>query len=430
MYMRSSQYGGIHLIAEKFAQEHLQFHHADADGWITIARKEDGKYIQRHYRTEEAQERLSEWLGEDVYFSQNTFYKPSRSIANIRQLRALYSDIDFYLLNYNVDWVLGSIELLIQDRMIPEPNLIIFSGRGIVFVWLLEPVPHQALPLWQVLENNFSEKLAKIGADKKATDAARIFRLAGSVNSKNGEMVEVEYRHANRYELRQLQQDFLPDLNPERQKKKGRPKKVVQLHNIYRLHFARLRDLTQLIELREYDVTGYRETICFLYRYWSCCVLNDPEEALQQTLDLNAQFTLPLSENEVRKATKSAEKAWAARSNKEANRLAIEKGYPGAGYNISNTKLISWLDITTEEQQRMETIIDSQEKQRRNTLYRRQERDSVSREEYLEQEREKTEDKLYLLRRALQQNPKLSNYKLAELLGVSEGYIRKLKKKL
>lgn len=421
------------LIVEKFAQEHLRFHHADADGWITVARKESGKYKQHHFKAEEVSQKLSKWLGEDVYFSQNTFYKPARSITNIRQLRALFTDIDCYLFNLDIKWVLGSVELLIKDGIIPEPNLIIFSGRGIVFVWLLEPVPYQALPLWQVLENNFSEKLAKMGADKKATDAARIFRLAGSVNSKSGEIVKVEYRHANRYELRQLQQDYLPDLNPERQKKKGRPKKVVQLHNIYRLHFARLRDLTQLIELRGYDVTGYRETICFLYRYWSCCVLNDPEEALQQTLDLNAQFTLPLSENEVRKATKSAEKAWAARSNKEANRLAIEKGYPGAGYNISNEKLIKWLDISPEEQQHFETIIDGREKGRRKTVANREKRRSEGvqeRSEYLAKEREKTEDKLYLLRRALQKNPKATNKELAQALGVSVRWIQKIKHSL
>jgi hypothetical protein len=421
------------LIAEKFAQEHLKFHHADADGWITIARKENGKYIQRHYKPEEAQKRLSEWLGEDVYFSQNTFYIPQRRIENIRQLRALYSDIDFYLLNYNVDWILGNVELLIKDGVIPEPNLIIFSGRGIVFVWLLEPAPYQALPLWQALENYFSEKLAKIGADKKATDAARVFRLAGSTNGKNGEMVEVEYRHEHRYELRQLRDDYLPELNPDRQKKKGRPKKIVQLHNIYRLHFTRLRDLARLVELRNYDVTGYRETICFLYRYWSCCVLDDPEEALRQTQAFNEQFTRPLPDKEVVRATKSAEKAWKARSNAEANRLAIEQGYPGAGYNISNKKIISWLDITRQEQQQLETIIDGREKQRRNTIYQREKRRAngvKARATYLGQEREKTEEKLYLLRRALQKNPKLKQKELAKMLGVSQQLISKLKKQL
>ncbi|GEN35949.1 MarR family transcriptional regulator [Aneurinibacillus danicus] len=419
-------------VLEK-ATRHFFFQHNDADGWVTIAKRENGVYRQRHYKPEEAARRLSEWLGEDVYFSQNTFYIPQRRIENIRQLRALYSDIDFYLLNLNVEWILGSVELLIKDGVIPEPNLIIFSGRGIVFVWLLEPVPYQALPLWQVLENNFSEKLAKIGADKKATDAARIFRLAGSTNGKNGEMVEVEYRHEHRYDLRQLQYDYLPELNPDRQKKKGRPKKVVQLHNVYRLHFTRLRDLAKLVQLRNYEVDGFRETICFLYRYWSCCVLNDPEEALEHTKAFNEQFTRPLPEKEVVRATKSAEKAWAARNNAEANRLAIEKGYPGAGYNLTNAKIIKWLDITREEQQQLETIIDGREKQRRNTIYQRQKRRETGvkpREVYLAQEREKTDDKLHLLQDALAQNPGSSVRKLAEITGLSKSAIARLLKRM
>jgi hypothetical protein len=419
-------------VLEK-ATRHFFFQHSDADGWVTIAKRENGVYRQRHYKPEEAARRLSEWLGEDVYFSQNTFYIPQRRIENIRQLRALYSDIDFYLLNLNVEWILGSVELLIKDGVIPEPNLIIFSGRGIVFVWLLEPVPYQALPLWQVLENTFSEKLAKIGADKKATDAARIFRLAGSTNGKNGEMVEVEYRHEHRYDLRQLRDDYLPELNPDRQKKKGRPKKVVQLHNVYRLHFTRLRDLAKLVQLRNYEVDGFRETMCFLYRYWSCCILNDPEEALEHTKAFNEQFTRPLSEKEVVRATKSAEKAWAARNNAEANRLAIEKGYPGAGYNISNKKIISWLDITREEQKQLETIIDGWEKQRRNTVYQREKRRESGvkpREVYLEQEREKTKDKLYLLREAMRIHPEAKNKDLAKLLGLSIQHVKRLKSSL
>jgi hypothetical protein len=43
-------------------------------------------------------------------------------------------------------------------------------------------------------------------------------------------------------------------------------------------------------------------------------------------------------EREVIRATKSAEKAWKAKNSEEANRLAKEKGYPGAGYNLKNNK--------------------------------------------------------------------------------------------
>lgn len=375
------------------AQYHAWFHHSDSDGWITVAKKfRDGKFKQYHYKPQELAEKLTNWLGEDVFFSQNTFYKPQRRIANIRQLKALYVDLDFYLFNYSPEWVMGKLEYDFFGQTIPEPNLIIFSGQGIVLIWLIEPVPHKALPLWQAVQNHFIEQLQELGGDPKARDAARVFRLAGSVNSKNGSEVKAQYRHKERYVLRTLQYEYLPELNEVvsrnsgKPKKKGRKKKVVSLYNIFSLHHARMLDLEKLVELRNYEVTGHRELICFLYRYWLCCFLDDPAEALKQTLELNNDFTLPLPELEVEKATRSAEKAYNARSDDEANKLAREKGYPGAGYNISNAKLIDWLDITEEEQLHLSTIIGANEKRRRKriaNMEKRREEGVITRDEYL-----------------------------------------------
>ncbi|RDU34717.1 replication protein [Neobacillus piezotolerans] len=416
---------------------HAWFHHHNADGFITVAKREKGDFRQYHYRPEELASTLADWIGEDVFFSQNTFYRPQRSIENIRQLRSLYVDLDFYLFNYDPSWVMGKLQHEFFGKSIPEPNIIIFSGQGMVLIWLIEPVPYKALPLWQAVQNHFLKQLSELGGDPKASDAARIFRIAGSVNSKNGAEVHAEYRHDYRYQLRDVQFDYLPELNdeikPPKKKKPGRKKKVVQLYNTYKLHYARLLDLVRLVELRDYSVKGHRELICFLYRYWLCCYSNDPEEALNQTMTLNLQFTQPLPNRYVERATKSAQKAWEARSNEEANRVAIEKGYPGAGYNISNKKLIKWLGITEDEQEHLKTIIGPGEKRRRNTIYQREKRREAGvkvREEYLHQEKKKTQDKLSLLREAIAENPEASNYKLAQIIGVSESYVRKLKKSL
>lgn len=420
------------------ARYHAWFQHNDADGWVTVAKKTpSGKFQQYHYQPEKLAEQLSLWLGEDVYFSQNTFYRPQRSIENIRQLRSLYVDLDFYLFNYDPTWVIGKLEHDFYGQTIPEPNLIIFSGQGLVLIWLLEPVPHKALPLWQAVQNYFLNQLEELGGDPKAADAARVFRIAGSTNSKNGAEVRAEYRHDHRYELRQIQFDYLPELNDEvkqpKKKRVGRKKKVAQLFNTYQLHYARLLDLVKLVELRDYEVTGHRELICFLYRYWLCCYSNDPVEALNQTMTLNLQFTVPLPLKEVERATRSADKAWEARNNEEANRVAIEKGYPGAGYNISNKKLINWLDINDDEQRHLKTIIGPGEKRRRNTEYQREKRREQgvkSRETYLQLEQTKTQDKLYMLREVIEKNPGASIRDLAVITGFSKSAIQRFKQRL
>lgn len=424
------------------AQYHAWFHHNDADGYITVAKKmKSGQFRQYHYPPQKLADQLSKWLGEDVFFSQNTFYKPQRKIENIRQLRSLYVDLDFYLFNYDPSWVVGKLEHEFYGQVIPEPNIIIFSGQGIVLIWLLEPVPHQALPLWQAVQNYFVQQLAELGGDSKATDAARIFRIAGSINSKNGVEVHAEYRHEHKYELRQIQYDFLPELNneinPKKEKKKGRKNSVAHLFNVYRLHHARLLDLVKIVELRDYEVTGYRELICFLYRYWSCCYTHDPDEALNQTRMLNLEFTFPLPENELIRATKSAEKAWNARNDAEANRIAQEQGYPAAGYNLKNSKIIDWLDITSEEMTHLQTIIDGNEKRRRKRerdksyqVEKRRERGDMKREEYIKQQQDKTDDKLLKLQELLEKNPNEKQKELAQQLGVSDRHIRRLLKRI
>lgn len=417
------------------AKRHVFFQHNGADGYITLAKKINGTFIQRNYKPEQLAEQLSNYMGEDIYYSQNTFYRPQRRIENIRQLRSLYVDIDCHNLGLEPEWVMGKLELEYFRQTIPEPNLAVFSGRGLVLIWMIEPVPHRALPLWNAVQNYLLEQLKDIGGDPKAIDAARIFRIAGSTNSKNGAAVYVDYRHQYKYALRDIQYDYLPELEPPKEKKakRGRKKKIVKLFNTYSLYHARILDITKLIELREYDVSGYRETICFLYRYWMCCFCNDTEEAYRQTKELNDTFTNPLPENELRAATRSAEKAYNAKSDKAANELAIKKGYPGAGYNISNAKLIKWLDITQDEMLHMLTIINPKEKRRRDLVAKekaRREAGVRTKEQKAEDDRQAVLAKVEVIRSILAEKPNLSVRALAKESGIPKSTVGRLMKML
>jgi len=324
-----------------------------------------------------------------------------------------------------------ALELDYFRQTIPEPNYIIYSGRGIVLVWLIEPVPIMALPRWQAVENFIVNQLKPFGADTQASDAARIFRLAGTINSKNKKTVTVEYRHDFRYDLEQLKLDYLPEIKKEKRQKEQKPKtqkKIESIFNIYTLHFNRLRDLCKIIELRNHHMTGYRELTLFLYRYWSCCFLSDKEEALNQTLSLNAEFTEPLKEREVERATKSAERAY------DQWLLNVSNGtYKRGGYNFTNQKIISMLDITDDEQKHLKTIINKDEKQRRNTIAKRnnrREKGTMERKRYIECQKDITYQKLQALRKLIAENPYLKNKELAEMLSVSPARVSQLKKML
>lgn len=416
------------------AEEQLLFHHnpQNTSGWITLAKKDPDtkRFRQYHYQPEELASALSEWMGEDVFYSQNTFYRPARRIDYVRQLRTLYADLDVYNLSLDPEWVLGKLELEYFRQRIPEPNMVIFSGRGLVLVWNIEPIPYKALPLWRSVENYIVSTLKELGADTKATDPARIFRLAGSINSKNQADVKAVYRHDYRFDIHDLQYDYLPELTPrpEAKKKPGPKPKIVRMFNIYTLHLARARDIAKLVEMRGGKMGGYREYTCFLYRYWTCCFTSDPKRALEETMDLNNEFTIPLPKREVEVATRSAERAWAAKNNKQANEIAKANNYPGAGYNIPNEVIIQWLGITPEEQTHLETLIGKEEKRRRNTEAKRRSRrlqGQVPRAEYLSNEKSERERRYEEIIRIHQENPGLSQRKLAKLSGYSIGLVNK-----
>lgn len=416
-------------------QVFFQHNPQNTKGYITIAKKErTGKFKQYYYQPTELANHLTTVMGEDVFYSQNTFYRRARRIETIKQLRSLYVDLDFYLFNYDPEWILGKLEYEYYRQSIPEPNMIIFSGQGIVLVWTIEPVPYKVLPLWQAVQNYLIKQLADLGGDPKASDAARIFRLAGSTSSKNGNEVHVEYLHGYQYTLREIQYEYLPELTPKKEKpKKGRKKKVVHLFNVYTLHSARIKDLDKLVTMRNGNMNGFREITLFLYRYWCCCFTNDPQEALQQTLEFNQTFTQPLPQKEAIKATESAQKAYLSKSDAEANEKAKAMGYPGAGYRVSNARIIDWLQITPEEQKHLQTIIGPGEKRRRNTIAKREARRAAGvkpREEYIKAEAAKTLNTLEKLRKAMEENPGLSQRKIAKMIGISEAYVRKLKAQL
>ncbi len=138
------------------------------------------------------------------------------------------------------------------------------------------------------------------------------------------------------------------------------------------LYYARLQDIIKLCELREYDLKGHRELILFLYRYYSCYFTEDVEKALYDTLEVNSMFRQPLSENEVVRATRSAETVY-----KDQNK----------DYKYKNETLINLLEISEDEQKEMLTIISKDEYRRRDREYQKKNYDS-------EKAKEKYKDKL------------------------------------
>ena len=361
---------------------YLDILHSDSKGWITRAEINCG-YKQWHYRYKELLEQ--DFNQENVYISIYTFYSTFRRLEYLKELKAQFIDLDIYKTGFTKAQIIMHLETDYFNKSIPRPNLIIDSGRGLYLIWILNSVPSKALPLWKAVEEYLYSVLKPFGADRQALDPTRVLRVPGSINSKSKTTVSIIDEYDYIYDLREIQNEYLPELKPK-EKKKGRPSKTVFIHRERSLYFARIQDITKLCELREYDLKGHRELILFLYRYYLCYFLEDTKKALEDVLELNREFIYPLSENEVIRATRSAEKVY----------LSKDKDY-----RYKNETLIELLEITELEETHMSTIISKNEYKRRDRIYQKNKyqrklksEGKISEKEKLSQRRAKIKDLL------------------------------------
>ena len=363
--------------------EYIDRVHGNSKGWITRSCIDENGYSQWHYKYLELKE--TDLTGENIYITLNTFYKPCRRLECIKELNALFIDLDYYKTKFTKEQIIMNLEENYFNKTIPATNYILDSGRGLALIWLINKVPSKALPLWKAIEEYLYNKLKEFGADRQALDATRILRVPGSINSKSKTVVSIIDEYDYIYDLREIQKEFLPELKPK-EKKKGRSKKINYIYRERSLYYARIQDITKLCELREYDLKGHREIILFLYRYYLCSFTEDVQKALEDVLELNIMFIAPLKENEVIRATRSAEKCYLDK-NKE--------------YKYKNDTLIELLEITEYEETKMSTIISKNEYKRRNNEYNKKkyqeklkEEGKLSKKEEVKVRREKIKDLL------------------------------------
>ena len=364
--------------------KYINIVHRNSEGWITKAKISAEGYKQWHYK--HMQLVKLKFDKDNVYITLNTFYKTYRRIEYLKELNALFIDLDTYKTDFTKEQILMNLNENYFGKNIPTPNFIIDSGRGLYLIWLIKKVPSMALPLWKAVEEYFYRSLKEFGADRQALDATRILRITGSINSKTHTEVKIIDNYDYLYDLREIQNEYMPELSEKAPIRRGRPKKVKYIYRERSLYYARIQDLIKLCELREYNLKGHRELILFLYRYYLCYFTEDIEKSLNDTLELNNMFKQPLREKEVLSSTKSAETVF-----KDQNK----------DYKYKNETLINLLEISDEEQKEMKTIISKEEYKRRNNQYNKKKyreqlkaQGKLTEKEKISQRREKIKDLL------------------------------------
>jgi len=400
----------------------LQFVHGDNERFAQLFQlrgEQQPKMVSKKGKAIYYEIPQSEWLGEDVYFSLNTFKSYHRRSHDCVRLNALYTDLDCYKLEIDVNEARYQIDEMIANEEILTPNIIIYSGRGLQLIWLMEFMAYKPyLKLWLRMQEEIYKRFRHLNSDSKAKSVTQIFRLAGSISSRTSGVVRAEYLRDARYSIGEMKEFLLPELPSVKKDEKvvvlpsaeddKKPEKNGVNHVLteYSLNQARLKDFEKLFEIQP---VVNRKTL--LFNYAICAkALGMDDKLIERNLQIfNSKFYEPLPESRVRGAIHSV------------NQVAYKK---------TNATLIAELSITLEEQRQLTTIISKQvkkEREQKRKEAQRREKGVRPKEEYQADRKQVANDRLIALSRLMLEQPHLKNTELAELLSVHPRTISRMK---
>lgn len=92
----------------------------------------------------------------DTWISQAEFWAPTRRLLHFMRVGLLFVDLDTYKLyefaGLSAEAQLELLLRLCEAQGLPEPSLVIFSGRGLQAKWVLDSaLPARALPRWSLV---------------------------------------------------------------------------------------------------------------------------------------------------------------------------------------------------------------------------------------------------------------------------------------
>lgn len=391
--------------------EHGRYLHGSGKGFVTVAQKIDDRFHQRSYGTQELCDVLLAYGGvQDAYIFLNRFWG-SRKNANVAQLCALYSDLDYHNVPDLSDrHPLGIVELAfeaLEGAKIPRPSLAVATGRGLALYWVFyEPVPGAALSRWRLCQDRILEAMRPLGADPATRDAARVFRLVGTRNSKSDTIVEAVWQGDELWSFDDLADEILPftreeiaELRAQRGEKKSSkgakrapkgPGNTKRRFDPYTLALGRFEDLQLLVELRGLEKlpSGQRDPWMFVAGT-SLAYLVEAQSLEGELIALGREYT-GWGEAETRSRMQNVISR--AHATKAGEKVEWKGQQRDPLYRLTNQNIIELLGITPSEEKHMKVLISKDTKRQRNTERKRQQRrarGAIPRDEYLARARER-----------------------------------------
>jgi hypothetical protein len=408
--------------------------------------------------------------------------KPRRTQKNITYTYLLVQDLDYYKYGISNGEAIKRIAQLVRDKKIICPTFFLFTGRGIQLVWALQPFKnikgYTRDKEWRAIQDNMIEifKEVNLYPDTVVKNPSAVTRTTETYNRAAKDVVRTFYVNAAKLTLDDF--TFHHQLIPQPDKK-VEPKRSQQPAVIIEFPLKKAQDILEEVK-REWKEHHHINDKILDKMNWNLETLNESrvddiftyvkvlKERENQSLFLKTRrnwlvlvavfHKLVATNGDAVKAYNTAVELWNEFDEQDDTTLdeIVRRGYDQAveKYNdwvndswnketyvqgglFYNTKrLLELMEITEdyEMQYRFKTI------KIRNKAYeafkKRAERHGLEEAEkhtkkaYLEGEQEKTDERLWQLKTAKERHPKAKQQELADMLGISLSYVKKLVKKL
>jgi predicted DNA-binding protein (UPF0251 family) len=424
-------------------------HPLKAQGQVFVARKlpPAGKWSQDPYQPWELDAVLYDVAGApDIYLSMNRFEGARKVLQqHVRELAALYSDIDYYDVPEFAGRAPEAVLELALERLrsarIPEPSLVLCSGQGLYLIWLHGPVGWKDLVRWQDCQYRIWWVLKPLGADPKAREAARVLRVTGTTNSKNGGLVYALRDVGPRRPFEELAASILPSGLGEDEERPGAELYDLRVQSAARREFkaprhrterslwlARWVDLQTLRRFRygEEQMDDFRDRWLFLAAVAMSWITDPPEPEFfeRELLGLAEQAGGWSEERSRAKLQAVLERVRMVARGQKVTWQGVEVD---PRYRFSTKVIVQWLEIEPHEQSEMFNLIGTDEKRRRNTESRREKRRAAGarpRTQY-DKARSASLKKKRVTALCLRDQHDLSTSEIAQVMGVSARTIRR-----
>lgn len=316
-------------------------------GLVTIVRRPKGTSTMETVASVPAEE-AGEWLSR-MHVSANADYYITKAQFKAAQtwdtdelfaLNAIWVDIDAHEKASNCPNPEDALSLLSQGLEIwtelPEPNIVVYSGRGFHLIWLIgqcaASLGFMASEISKHIGNAIQNLLTDLQIIGYSVDSgycsniAGLTRIPGTFNTHANNYCTCEIRHSVRMSLVEEYKDL--QFCSKKSIATSEPCHRYMPTSAQAAGERRVNALLKLLDLRT-NWEGYRDY--FLLILFSACQMAgySNDDSLRLTLKANTELKSPLSEREVQSLLSTAVKKH---------------------YKMKNAYIITTLDLTADEQ--------------------------------------------------------------------------------